>query len=187
MTRSGDEARAGQDAVWVEGHIALEEIVIGISIDQRRDIGADESFFAIRDVNECVKQIDRLLLVFGEPDPRGIERERARQCHRRRIFRIHPRALPERGNRRAHDAFRKSFLVDVRHVEDFEPAGAVRGVEILTAQHEILNVVSAVFVSLLENRTGFEVLPVVIRIGDLVQMAADRGLRLGRFGPDHGV
>ena len=76
---------------------------------------------------------------------------------------------------------RKSFLVDVRDVEDLEAARAVRGVEIFAAQDEVLNVVAAVLVRFLQNRAGLEVLPVVVRISDLVQMAADRRLRLVRL------
>ena len=73
----------------------------------------------------------------------GIERERARQRDARRVFRVDARALTERRNRRADDAFGKSFLVDVRDIENFETARTVRGVEIFAAQDDILNVVPA--------------------------------------------
>ena len=80
MTGGGDKACAGQDAVGIEVHVALQEIVVRISVDQRRDVRTDQAFLAIGDIGEGVKHIDRLLFVFREALPRRIERERARQA-----------------------------------------------------------------------------------------------------------
>jgi len=51
---------------------------------------------------------------------------------------------PSGGHRRADDALRKSFLVDISDVENFETAWAVRGVEIFAAQPNVFDIVAAV-------------------------------------------
>ena len=98
MSGCGHERRAGQSAVGIEsnGLAFLEEIVVGISIDQRRDIANHESFFAIGDVNKRVEEIDRLLFVFGKMLTCGVERERARQGDAGCVFRVNAGALAER-------------------------------------------------------------------------------------------
>ena len=118
----------------------VQEIIFRVAIDQRRDVDDDETFFAIGDVNEGIEQIDRLLLIFRQAHPRGIERERARQCDGRCEFGSNIGALPERRNRRGDDALGKSFLIDVRDIENFEAARSVRRVEIFAAQNDILNI-----------------------------------------------
>ena len=50
-------------AAGIEGNIAFEEVIIWIPIDNCADVLANNSFFAIGYVDECVKQIDRLLFV----------------------------------------------------------------------------------------------------------------------------
>src|SRR2546423_4820859 len=141
MAGRGDKCRTGQRAVWIEtnGFAFLQEIVVWISIDQRRDIADDESFFAVGDENERIEEIDRLLFVFGKMLARGIERECARQRDARCVSRVNAGALTKRRDRRANDALRKSFLIAVRDIENFKAARTVRGVEIFAAQPDILN------------------------------------------------
>ena len=78
MPGRGHETRAGQRAVGIVSDVALQKIIVGISIYERRDVRADEAFFAIGDVDKRVEQIDRLLFVFRNPNARRIERQRAR-------------------------------------------------------------------------------------------------------------
>src|SRR5436309_11058974 len=98
MSGGGDKGSASQNAVGIKtnGLALFQEIIVGISIDQSGDIADDKSLFAVGDVNESVKQIDRLLFVCGNVLPRGIERERARQRKAGRVFRLNPCALSKR-------------------------------------------------------------------------------------------
>src|SRR4051812_19182842 len=45
----------------------------------------------------------------------------------------------------------------------------------------------AVFVRLFQNRAGLEMFPVIVRIRDLMEMAANRSLWLIGLRPDHGM
>ena len=117
----------------------------------------------------------------------GIERERAREREAGGVFGVDARALTQRRHRRADNAFGKSFLVDIGDVENFETAGTVRGIKVFAAQNDVLDVVAAVFVRFGKHRAAIDMFFVVRRIGDLVQMTADYGLRLVGFGPNHGV
>ena len=78
-------------------------------------------------------------------------------------------------------------MVDVGDVENFETAGTVCGIKIFAAQPDVLNVVAAVFVGFIENRTAFEMLLVIRGIGDRLKVTSDHGLRFIRLGPNHGV
>src|SRR6516162_2271081 len=132
MPRCSDKRGACQKAVWIEpdGFALLEKIVIWIAIDQRRHVADDQALFAIGDVNKCVEEIDRLLFVLGNVLTPGIERQRARQRNARGVFGVDARALTKRRHRRADNAFRKSFLVDVGDIEYFESARAVRSIKV---------------------------------------------------------
>ena len=187
MPGGGDKAGPGQDTAWIKARRFLDEIIVRVAIDQRRDVDHDEPLLPIGNVNVGVKGIDRLLLVFRPPDAAGVEREGAREGDAGGVPGANAGALTERRDRRAHDPFRESFLVDVRDVEDFEAAAAVGGVEILAAQDDVLNVVSAMFMRFFQNRAASEMLLKIIRISQLLQMTADGGLRFFRFGPDDGV
>ena len=71
----------------------------------------------------------------------------------------------------------KPFLIDIRDIENFKPARAVRGVEIFAAQDDIQNLLAAMMIALPGNcAPRCEMLSVIGRIGDLVQMTADRRL-----------
>src|SRR5438034_980180 len=147
MAGGRDEACACQETIRIEGNIALQKIIIRIPVDKCRNVRTDQSLLAIRDINEGVKQIDRLLFVFRESHPGWIERESARKRDRRCEFCIHPCALTEWRNRCAHDALRQPFLVDIRDIKDFETARAIRGIEVLATQDQVLNVVATVLMS----------------------------------------
>src|SRR5438067_12263095 len=98
--------------------------------------------------------------------PRGVELERARQCNAGSVFRGNARELTERGQRRTDNELRKSFLVDVRDIENLDAAGTVRGVEIFAAQPDVLNVVTAVFVGFTQNRTAIQMLFIIRGVRD---------------------
>ena len=78
-------------------------------------------------------------------------------------------------------------MVDLGNVENFETAGTVRGVKVLAAQHDVLDVVAAVFVRFGKHRTAIDVFLIVGRVGDLVQMTPDGGLWLVGLCPNNGV
>ena len=187
MPGGGDKGGAGEDAAGIVDDILLQEIVVGIAVHEGRDVHDHKAFLEIGDEDESVKHVDRLLLVLGQADARGIERERARHRNRSGERSRHIGALAEGRDGRGHDAFRETFLVDVRDVENFEAARAVRGVEIFAAQDEILNVLPAVFVGFGQLGVGGEVLLIICRVSDAMQMAADHSLRLLLFCPDDSV
>src|SRR5215470_6520930 len=139
MAGRGDKRRAGQNAIGVKTNsfALLEEIIVGISIDERRDFADDQAFLAIRDVNKCVEEIDPLLFVFWYVLAAGVEREGAWKGNAGCIFRVDSRALAQRRDRRADNAFRKSFLVDLGNVENFKTAGAIRGVKVFATQNDV--------------------------------------------------
>src|SRR5204862_4030278 len=103
------------------------------------------------------------------------------------VFCLYPGALPERRNRCTNDTFREPFLVDVRHIKNLETACSIRGIEIFAAQHQVLNVLSAVFMCFLQNCTVLDVFSIVVRICDLMEMTTDGRLRFVWFGPDDSV
>ena len=189
MSSRGDKCRAGQRSVRIKanGLAFFQEIIVGISVDERGDIANHQSFFTVGDVNERVEQIDRLLFVFGKMLARGIERQRAGQGKARCILGLNARALTERRHWGADDPFRKSLLVDVGDVEHFETAGTVRGVKIFAAQNDVLNVVAAMFVAFSQQRAAIEMFFVVRRVGDGMEMTTDDGLRFVRLSPNHTV
>src|ERR1700738_162037 len=156
VSGGGDKCRTGQDSVWIEtnGFAFLEKIIVRISIDERGDVANDESFFAVGDINARVEEMDRLLFVFGKMLPCGIERECAWQRKTGCVFRVNPRALSKRRDRRADDPLRKSFLVGGGDVENFKATGTVRGIKIFAAQNDILNVVATVLVAFGQKRAA---------------------------------
>ena len=187
VTGGRDKGGATQSAVWIEDDVFLEEIIIGIAVHQRGYIDDDESFLAIGDVNESVKHIDGLLFILGQTLTRRVERERAGQGDRGGERSVHKSSLAERRHRRGHDALGESFLIDVGDVEDLEAAGAVGGVEIFAAQDDVLDVFAGMFVAFVQLGAGCDVLLVIGRIGNLLQVTADDGLRFIRLCPDDGV
>ena len=98
MSGRRDERCASQRTVRIKtnGFAFFEEIVVGVSVYEGRDVADDKSLFAIGNVNVCVKQIDRLLFVLGNVQTGGIEREGARKREAGRIFRVNARALTKR-------------------------------------------------------------------------------------------
>jgi len=77
----GDAARAGEEAVGIEGEGALEEIVAGIAVKERADAGQlcpfiwrfeigiaddDEALFAVRDVKKARTSSGWAVLRFGK-------------------------------------------------------------------------------------------------------------------------
>ena len=78
-------------------------------------------------------------------------------------------------------------MVDVGDVEDFETARPICRVEIFAAQDDILNIMTAVFVCFSQKRASVDVLLVIGRVGDRVQMTADCRLRFIRLGPNHSM
>src|SRR4030081_2433116 len=103
VSGGGNKCCARQRAIRVEtNRLALfQEIIVGISIDERGDIGDYEPFFTVRDVSESVEEIDWLLFVFRNVLPGRIERERARQGEAGCVFGVNARALAERRDWRA--------------------------------------------------------------------------------------
>src|SRR5260370_42706553 len=123
MPGGGDKRCARQHAVGIETDRVVEEIVIRIAVHQGGDVRDDESLFTIRHVNKRVEEIDRLFFVFWNVQTPRIQREGAWQSDTRRVFRVDAGALAERRNRRADDAFRETFLVDVSTIEGFITVG----------------------------------------------------------------
>ncbi len=116
-----------------------------------------------------------------------IQREGAGERHRGSIGGSNVSPLAERGYGGGHDSFGKSFLVDIGHIKDFESVGAAGGVEVFAPQGHIENLPGVMRVRLLQL-PGFEqVLFIIVRVGKLMQMAANGGLGLILFGPYHCV
>ena len=93
--------------------------------------------------------------------------------------RFHPQALTERREGGRGDALREALVVDVGDVEDLEAAGTVGGVEIFAAEDEIADVLGVMRVGFLENAGVFpDVLRVIVGVGEMLEVAAQRGLRL---------
>src|SRR5436309_1396473 len=61
----GDGSRAAQDAVWIEGHVALQEVVQRIAVKQRAGSDEDQSFLAIGHIQEAIERMNGLLFVIG--------------------------------------------------------------------------------------------------------------------------
>ena len=87
-----------------------------------------------------------------------------------------------RGGRRV-EPLGERLVVDLRDVVHADAALAVGGVEELAALRQFAAVGGPVLVGRLEDALVGEVILVVLRVGELVEMAADGGLRFLGFGP----
>ena len=56
--------RAGEHAAGVKGHVALEEVVERIAVEQRGRADQDQAFVLVGDVDIGVQRMDGLLAVF---------------------------------------------------------------------------------------------------------------------------
>ena len=95
--------------------------------------------------------------------------------------------MTERRYRRRNDPFRKTLVVDIRHVENFEAIRAVGSVEIFAAQRQIENLFCMVMMRFLEHAPIRFVHFEIVRIRKLMQMTAHGGLRFLRLSPDDAV
>ena len=82
----GDAARAREQATRIEGDGTPQEIIGGITVEERSNAGTlgfqmgvaddDQAFFFIGDIEEAVEKMDRLLFVFRQLLAKRIHSER---------------------------------------------------------------------------------------------------------------
>src|SRR5262249_18297997 len=99
--------------------------------------------------------------------------------------RVHIGALSERRHRRSNEPFRKSFLIDVGNIKSLEPAGPIRSVEIFSPEDHVLDVFTGMFVGFVELSAASDMLLIILRVGDGMEMTSDHGLRFVCFSPDN--
>src|SRR4029077_2749555 len=95
-------------------------------------------------------------------------------------------ALAERGNRRCHCALGEVLVVDVCDVVGAEAAFAKYRVEILTAKLDVEDF-AIVVIGLFQLAISRELLLIILRVGDSLQIAAYDGGRLVMLGDSDGV
>ena len=180
--------RARELAAGVEAddRFLVEKVVVRIAVHQRADADHDQAFLAISHEHPRVDEADGLLFILRQPLPQRIDSQRARQRDARGVFGADISSLTQRRNWRAHDAFRETFLINVRHVEDLEPIRPVRRVEVFAAQREIENLLRMMMMRLLQHALLLlDVLLEIVRVSQPMQVAAQRRLRLLLLRPDH--
>ena len=102
-----------------------------------------------------------------------------------RVFRLDGKALAQRRHGGAHHALGEGLVIDVGDIVDLDAFLALGGVEILAAQLQAEHV-AAVFVGFGEFARLLEARE-VLRVGKLLQVAADYGLRLVVLGDGDGL
>ena len=186
-----DAAGSPENPAGIEGHGALEEVVERIAVEERPRPDEDEPLLEIGDIEVGVHLVNAPLVVGGIVSPRRIWGERRRGGHAGGVGRLDVELLPERGHRRRRDPLRETLVVDESDVVDAQAVGAAGGVEILTAglhlEHLALlegveqpppDVAGGVTMGDAEGAVGGDVLGEIVREGDMVERAAEDGLRL---------
>ena len=130
--------------------------------------------------------MNRLLFVFGVVGASGIDGERRRTCDGGGIFRFYVEALAERGNRRCHCALGEVLVVDVCDIVRAESARAERGIEILTAKLDVENL-AIVMIGFFQLAISREVLLIILRVCDALQIAANDGRGLVMLGDSNSI
>lgn len=68
MARSRYKICAGENPAGIKPNrvALLQEIVVGITVDQRSDQNINQAFLAVGDVDEAVKKVNRLFFVLRQ-------------------------------------------------------------------------------------------------------------------------
>ncbi len=198
-----------QFVVGIEAGKSHKIVVGGIAIEQRADARLlvfgmlkvrvaddNQSFLAIGDVEEAVKEVHRkhlLLFVLGELMAKRIDAERGGRGNGHRVFRRDIEALTERRYGSRDGALREIFVVEIGDVVDAESVLAHRGVEIFAAALDVENfrarvhhVAGGVAVALFEFAAAGDEFVVVIGPRELLQVAAVNRGRLIVLGDSDG-
>src|SRR5258706_13713778 len=121
--------------------------------------------------------------VCSHPPTRRVDRQGRRRRYRRSVSCLDEELLSKFRDRRRRDALGKYFLNNLRDIIDAQAAFARRDIRILTAQLYLQHSrVPFVLVSLTQFSITFYESLIVVRISNLVQCAADDGLRLPALG-----
>ena len=191
MTRRSDKRRAGQkrrSGLKRQRSLSFRKLLSGFPSTSvatlRRPV-----LLRDRRRKQTRRRVDRLLFVFWNVQPRRIERERARQRDCVAIFRVRYVCVA-RAVKRAHSRCVRKILSDrcSRHRKLQIRPDHSRCRDIRRAKTMILNVMAAMLVALpVQLAPRVDVLLIVRRVGELVQMTADGGLRFVLFGPNNGM
>ena len=180
----------------IKGQRTFEEIICGIAVEQRshtrtltleiRVANDHQTFVFIRNIKEAVHQMDGLLFVLLAMRPQRIHSQSCRRRNRHGISGRQVEALSQRRNRSRHHALRNIFVIEIRDVEDAQSTLAHGGVKILAARLQIENLCSRVMVRFFQHAPAVDMLFVVIRIRNLLEIASDHCGRFVVFGNGHG-
>jgi hypothetical protein len=86
---------AVERAAGIERQRALEEVVVGVAVEERPGADEDQALVPVGDVEIRVQRMDRSFLVLGEALAERVHRERRRRRYRCRVPRLHVQALAE--------------------------------------------------------------------------------------------
>ena len=118
---------------------------------------------------------------------RRIHRQSRGRSHRRRVCCLHVKFLAKRRNWRCSNTFRKPFLIDLRDIIDAQAAFACGHVRIFAAQLYLQNArIAFVLKRSMQLAIIAHKLPVIVRISNLLQRAANHRLRLSVFSGNDG-
>ena len=129
--------------------------------------------------------MDRLFFVLLAMRAQRIyaERGRRRYCHGVPGWQV--KSLSQRRDRRCDHALRDIFVIDVRNVVDAKAVFAHRSIEILSTSLQIENLPTRMMLTLFQPAMVFDVLLVIVGVGDLLEVAADYRGRFVMLGYRH--
>ena len=128
-----DIPRSAEQIVGIESHVALEEVVERVSVQQRAGADQDQAFVLVGHVQIAIHAGDLLLVVLRAMRARGVGGDGGRRSDGRGVLRLDVEALPQGRYGSGRDPFRKGLVVDEGDVEHAQPAFAAGGVEIFAA------------------------------------------------------
>ena len=91
-----DAVRTGQNIVRIEDHVAFEEVVERVAIEQRAGCHHDKAFVFVGDINVGIHHVDGSFLVLREMLARGIGGNGCGRCHRSGVAGANKKALANR-------------------------------------------------------------------------------------------
>ena len=163
----------------------------------RQRAGADENqpFVFVGHVNERIQQRNGRFFVVGVLVACRVGSDRRGSSHIHCVLRSYVEPLPHRRDRCRHNAFAETLVIGKSDVENPQAQRSASRVNILAAmlqvedsrlgegvENVLADILTGMFAELVQIAAFFEVLLVVVRVGEFVQFAADDRLRFAAFG-----